>query len=108
MIGTQTVINMINHWLDTPVNSYFGQGYGADLRSMLLQELSSTKADELLIKLRQDIPLLNQFDDSSLSVHSETVGFDTVKVYLSVGSIDIYLGDSTDTINQDYYDTRAQ
>lgn len=109
MITPQTIINMIEHWLSTPVNGYFGQGYGADIKSMLLQELSSAKADELLVKLRRDIPLLNQLGDNDLSIQTNAVGHDALQVFLMVGNMPIFIGETIDTtMNQDFYDTRAQ
>ena len=107
-MDAQTIVGMIEHWLNTPVNGYFGQSYGADINSMLLQDLSSASADEFIAKIKRDIPLLAQLGND-LTVETETVGFDSLKVYLFVGNIPIFLGQTTDsTINQDFYDTRSQ
>lgn len=109
MIDAQKIKAMINHWLATPPNGYFGQSYGADVRNMLLRELSTDNADKLLAKLRRDIPLMNQLDDSQLSISTTTAGFDQLYVYLRVGGINIELGESTtETVDQDYYNVRAQ
>ncbi len=109
MIDAPKIKNMIDHWLATPPNGYFGQSYGADVRNMLLRELSTDNADGFLAQLRRDIPLLNQLNDSQLSINTATAGFDKLYVYLSVGGIDIELGESTtETIDQDYYNVRAQ
>ncbi|MDO5769031.1 MAG: hypothetical protein Q4P13_05960 [Psychrobacter sp.] len=109
MIDTDKIIDMINHWLATPANSYFGQSYGSDLKSLLLQELSMVSADKLLDKLRRDIPILSQLSESELSIYTISEGFETVKVYLSVGNIAIYLGQAnTGTAEQDFYDTRSK
>lgn len=108
-MDASTIRNMINHWLGTPPNGYFGQGYGSDTRSLLLRELSANSADQLLAQLRQQIPILNQLNDDQLSIHEETSGFDTKRIYLSIGNIDILLDDNTNNdTNQDYYDVRAQ
>ncbi|WP_010197097.1 hypothetical protein [Psychrobacter sp. PAMC 21119] len=109
MINGEKVKAMIDHWLSTPPNGYFGQAYGADVRNLLLRDLSSTNADQLIKQLRRDIPLVNQLDDSQISVNTEQVGFDELHVYLSIGNIDIKLGESTpQNADQDYYNVRAQ
>ena len=109
MIDSIDVKAMVTHWLDTPPNGYFAQSYGADVRAMLLRELSADNADALLKKLRLDIPLLNSLDESQLSVSTTTTGFDKLNVYLTIGTIDIELGEAKiETLEQDYYDVRAQ
>lgn len=109
MIDALKIKAMVTHWLKTPPNGYFGQSYGADVRNMLLRELSSDNADALLRKLRLDIPLLNQLDDSQLSIDTITEGFDKLYVYLLIGNIAINLGEAkTENSDQDYYDVRAQ
>ena len=109
MIDAAKIKAMVNHWLNTPPNGYFGQSYGADMRNMLLRELSSDNADALLKNLRRDIPLIDQLDDSQLSIDTITEGFDRLYVYLFIGNIAIHLGEAkTENSNQDYYDVRAQ
>ncbi len=109
MIDATKIKTMVNHWLNTPPNGYFGQSYGADVRNMLLRELSSDNADNLLKKLRQDIPLIAQLDDSQISINTETRDFDKLYVYLFIGNIAIDLGEAkTENSDQDYYDVRAQ
>lgn len=109
MINANDVRRMIDHWLSTPPNGYFAQSYGADVKIMLLRELSSSNADALLEKLKQDIPLLKQLDDDQLRIETETVDFDRLNVYLMVGEIAIMLSEpETQTTDQDFYDVRAQ
>lgn len=108
-IEATDIKNMVEHWLATPPNGYFGQGYGADVRSMLLKELSADNADSLLKKLRLDIPILNQLDENQLSISTQEADFDKLYVYLSIGGINIELGEAqTETANQDFYNVRAQ
>lgn len=108
-IDAQNIVEMIEHWLSTPPNGYFGQGYGADVRSMLLKELSADNADNLLKKLRADIPLLNQLSENQLSVTTLEADFDKLYVYLNVGGVNIELGEAqTETSEQDFYNVRAQ
>lgn len=109
MITAEHIRQMIIHWLDTPPNGYFAQGYGADAKAMLLKELSADTADDFLRKLRADIPIINTLDEDQLSISIETVGFDTINVVLSIGSIDIQLNENPITdIDQDYYNVSAQ
>lgn len=109
MIDSTDIKAMVLHWLSTPPNGYFGQSYGADVRAMLLRELSADNADALLKKLRLDIPILNGLNENQLSVSTTTTGFDKINVYLNIGSIDIELGEAKiETSQQDYYDVRAQ
>ncbi len=111
MITAEHIINMINHWLSTPPNGYFAQSYGADVKAMLLKNPSSENADKFLDKLRADIPLLADFDSSQLSIESKMIDFEKEKIYLFVGNMPIFLGDTQDKLNnqigQDYYDSRA-
>lgn len=109
MIDAAKVKAMVEHWLATPPNGYFGSGYGADIRTMLLRDLSADSADALLKKLRTDIPLLDQFSDNQLRVETTISGHDSLYVYLMIGAIQFTLGESTtETLDQDYYDVRAQ
>lgn len=108
-IEATDIKNMVEHWLATPPHGYFGQGYGADVRSMLLRELSADNADNLLKKLRLDIPILNQLSENQLSINTLADGFDKLYVYLNIGNINIELGEAkTETSNQDFYNVRAQ
>lgn len=108
-IEAADIVGMVEHWMATPPNGYFGQGYGADVRSLLLKELSADNADNLLKKLRTDIPLLNQLGESQLSITTSKRDFDKLYVYLNVGYINIELGEAqTETSNQDFYNVRAQ
>lgn len=91
------VVAMINHWLETPVNFYFGSSYGADLASLLFRPLSEDIADTFLRKLKQDIPVLSQLNDDQLSLLSETVGFDQKNIYIQVNTILIPVTAKTNT-----------
>lgn len=109
MISPEQLVNMINHWLDTPPNGYFAQGYGADVRAMLLKDPTTNNADKFLAKLREDMPLFANFNDDRLSIEIQTQEFDKLKVYLFIGNIPVLLGDSINqhSFGQDYYDSRA-
>ena len=109
MIDGKDIKAMVNHWLDTPPNGYFAQSYGSDVRAMLLRDLSTDNADNLLKQLRRDIPILGQINDGQLSISTEKVGHEQLYVYLLIGGITITLGESKpQTADQDFYDVRAQ
>ena len=110
MINEKTIVTMINHWLATPPNGYFYQGYGNNLREQLLKNMSDFSAQSFLQKLKADIPLLQQIPSESLNIVSQTQGFDSVLVYIQIGSILIELGrdESNTNLNQDYYDVTAR
>lgn len=83
MITASHVVDMLNHWLQTPPNGYFGSSYGCDLNSLLLNPLSTPVADSFVAKLKQDIPLFAELD---ISVLSEDVGFERKNIFLSIGT----------------------
>lgn len=98
MIVTSHIIDMINHWLSTPVNGYFGSDYGADINSMLLRPLDSDIADSFIAKMKRDIPILEKLDGNQLSLYADTQGFERKIIYLSVGSITINLNEVSQAI----------
>ena len=83
MILPEHVVAMLNHWLQTPVNGYFGSSYGADLNSLLLRPLSTATADIFIQKLKRDVPILNDLD---LGISSSNTGFERKQIYLTIGT----------------------
>ena len=83
MILPEHIIAMLNHWLQTPVNGYFGSSYGADLNSLLLRPLSTATADIFIQKLKRDVPILNDLD---LGISSSNAGFERKQIYLTIGT----------------------
>ena len=59
---SENIKAMIDHWLSTPVNGYFGQSYGCNVRDQLLKNLSSFSADRFIEKMKADIPILGELD----------------------------------------------
>lgn len=92
------ILDMITHWLNTPVNGYFGSGYGADLASLLLRPQSQPVADKFLEKLRRDVPIVADLKDSQLSIQSENVGFEKKIIYLVIGKISINLNEVSERV----------
>lgn len=111
MIEAKHVLAMIEHWLYTPPNGYFGSSYGADLKRLLMNPMSTPIADSFVAKLKQDVPLLNDLD---ISVLSENLSFERKRIFLSVGTsglIDISAIQQVHTIsynpNEEYFDADA-
>lgn len=75
---------MVTHWLNTPTNGYLGSRYGSDPKSLLMQPMNSLGADEFIEKLKNDVPILRQMDDS-VNIYAENIGNDTQKIYIEIG-----------------------
>lgn len=109
MIDHNKISNMINHWMATPVNGYFYQGYGCNIKEQLLRNLTAFSADTFIAKMKTDIPILQQLDDDQLSIVSQTPDFENVYVYIKLGDIFIEIGKAdTTTTAQDFYDVTAR
>ncbi|SDB86868.1 hypothetical protein [Acinetobacter boissieri] len=93
MIVSADVISMINHWLSTPPNGYFGSSYGADLNGLLLRPMTSDVANTFIAKMKEDLPILAQLHSDQLSLYTENISFEQKKIYLGVGNININLTD---------------
>lgn len=91
MIITKHVIAMIEHWLTTPPNAYFGSSYGADLNGLLLRPLTSTIADSFIAKMKTDLPILSNLSSDQLALYTTTQGFEKKIIVLSVGDITLDL-----------------
>lgn len=109
MITSENIKAMIDHWLSTPVNGYFGQSYGCNVRDQLLKNLSSFSADRFIEKMKADIPVLGELDSSQLSIVSQQSGFENVYIYIKLGNILIEVGSNNteQDYNQDFYNVTA-
>lgn len=90
-ITRSDVLPMIEDWLYTPVNGFFGSPYGSDIASLLLRHQSDGAADQFIEKLKTDVPILRQLDSSQLALFSENEGFERKRIYLKVFDISIDL-----------------
>jgi hypothetical protein len=88
------LIDMIRHWIATPVYGYLGSGYGADLKAMLQTPMSTGIADSVLAKLRVDIPLVASLPASALNIYAVDEGPDKRTIYIDVAGEMIPLGSS--------------
>lgn len=100
MIDRSDILAMLDHWLNTPVNGYFGSGYGADLNSLLLKSMTSDVADRFIEKMKRDLPILQQLDADQLAIYSTDQGFERKVIVLQVGDIAIDLTSAADNLKQ--------
>lgn len=90
-ITRSDVLPMIEDWLYTPVNGFFGSSYGADLPSLLLRNQSDLAADVFIEKMKTDLPILRQLDSNQLALFAENEGFERKRIYLQIFDISIDL-----------------
>lgn len=91
MIDGARIGKMIENWLTTPVNGYFGSSYGADLASLLLRPLSRPVGDHFIAKLKQDVPILARLSSDQLELYSKDEGFERKIIYLRIADVKINL-----------------
>lgn len=100
-ITRSDIIPMIEDWLSTPVNGFFGSSYGADLPSLLLSHQSAPVSDAFIAKLKTDIPILAQINQDQLALYAENNGFERKRIYLQVFDVAIDLNKVNDQIQSD-------
>lgn len=86
---------MIRHWLSTPPNGYLGSGYGSDVHSLLQQPISSLTADQVLDKLKKDVPLLGALPAGAVNMVAQQKpgSIDKVDLYITVFDEMIRIGE---------------
>lgn len=84
-LSQQDIDQMIQHWLNTPVGTYLGSDYGFDKYALLFNPLSMSGADEMIAKLKRDIPLLALLDADAINFYKFDVPPDKVVIFLQVG-----------------------
>lgn len=93
MISAEEITEMVKHWLNTPVNSYLGSSYGFDKYAVLFQPLSMAGADEMIAKLKRDVPVLMLLPSSAINLFSIPVAKDKQMIFLSVGDVQFNLSE---------------
>jgi hypothetical protein len=86
------LIDMIRHWLNTPVNGYLGSDYGADIKSMLQSPMSTGIADALIAKLRKDVPLVAALPAGVVNIYYRDEGPDKRTIYMDVAGEPVLIG----------------
>ena len=83
-ITTQFILGQIRHWLKTPQNHYLGSNYGIDLYQYLHKPMTTPMVDEIIAKMRADIPVLNAVSEEHLNIYAKNSGFDSKVIYIEV------------------------
>lgn len=95
-VNSLEIMEMINHWIGTPVNGYLGSDYGCDLNSLLQLPISKVNqvADSLLDKLKKDVPILKALPAGSVNIFGQKVPetFDKYEIFITVYDNKISLG----------------
>lgn len=99
LLNSDDINNILEHWLGTPANSYRGSRYGEKNNRILFKEMSADVANEILDKLKEDVPIFTSFDSNVLQIYSEDIGHDKKRIYLSVGTLMIPIGTTTGDVN---------
>lgn len=84
-ITQQDINEMVLHWLHTPVGTYLGSSYGFDKQALLFQPLTTMAADEMIAKLKRDIPILSILAANTINFFSMPIPPDKTSIFLQVG-----------------------
>ena len=90
-ITGQDVDRMARHWLKRPVGSYYGCNYGNDLKSALFTPFGDGRADDQIMKLKEDVPVLTMLPSDATSLYSINTPPDRTDVILEVAGRTIAL-----------------
>lgn len=88
-ITEQDILKMVQHWLNTPVNTYLGSDYGFDKHQLLFQPLDMHNADAVIAKLRKDVPVLDVLPTDAVNLFAIPIGPDKLQIFLQIGSLQI-------------------
>lgn len=80
----QDISDDVTHWLGCPPNGYLGSDYGSDVKSLLMMPMASPAADDLISKMRLDIPLLSLAPPGAVSVSSMDADIDKKVILIEV------------------------
>lgn len=75
---------MVTHWLGCPPNGYLGTGYGSGVQDLLQTALHGGGADDLVAKMRQDIPVLNMLPPEAISISFQPDGAERLQFFIQV------------------------
>ena len=89
MLTTEMIYSMVDHWLRTPPNGYFGHSYGSDPLSLLQKPHSEMLADAFIDKMLEDLPVLRSLPAGTVNVYKEQVSKDTARLIIQAGNVSI-------------------
>ena len=78
--------DMVGHWVNTPMNAYFGLDYGQSLKDILQQAMNDggASADEQLDKLKTDVPITQTSSQGTINLYAVDGGIDNLKLFIEV------------------------
>lgn len=88
-ITQQDIEEWVRHWLSTPINTYLGSDYGFDKQVLLHTPLSENNANEMIAKLRRDVPVLSIVPDGEINIFSIPVPPDKLQIIIQIGNITV-------------------
>jgi hypothetical protein len=94
MLNSGDIVGIVEHWVETPINSYLGSGYGSELKAMLQKPFSSGMADAALKKLRDDVPLIGALPVSAVNMYAKQNGHERVDIAIDVAGSWVQAGTS--------------
>lgn len=75
---------MVTHWLGCPTNGYLGSGYGSAVLDVLQTPAAGVAVDQLIAKLKTDVPVLSALPESAINVYAEQVAIDRTRLLVEV------------------------
>lgn len=83
-ITAYEIQDMVRHWLETPPNGYLGSSYGAGLKDLLQQPMSAGMADQFIVKMIEDVPILGSLPAGAINIYAEEVGNDSQRIIIDL------------------------
>lgn len=81
-ISSNFIWGQIEHWINTFTNGYLGSNYGIDLKQYLQKPLTTFNGDEIIAKMRADIPALMAISNDDLHIYFKKVPPDKILFYI--------------------------
>lgn len=89
-ISPQDIRRMVLHWLETPAGSYFGSGYGHNLKDPLQRPMMDLRMEEVIDKMKTDIPILGALGAGAINIYAyEGTSISDVDLVIEVAGMHI-------------------
>ena len=75
---------MVTHWLGCPPNGYLGSGYGSAVQDVLQTPAVGPAVDELIAKLKDDVPVLALLPAGAVNVYAGAESIDRTRLLIEV------------------------
>lgn len=84
IIPANDIMDMIRHWLETPIGSILGTDYGSNADDLISRPNGLGVADGFIKKLMQDVPILATLPRGSINIYKVDDNTDKLKLILAV------------------------